>query len=306
MLGSKNVKVDNTMEDGLMNIQRSQGEERLIYKSNDPFNNLAVLENNTYRRLVAGDASTAKGSQTVMRLDSPDTVGAPYIFDMLMLLLFNPNPQAVLVLGVGGGDIVKFICKHFPQCHVDGVDINSLMFEIAEKYFYLPKSDHLHLHVCDALEFLKKGTRTYDMIFVDLFLGLDFPPCIYQQEFFQLCRSRLNDKGMLAMNTSRKTPQEHVEKVIKALAHTFGNILLPLQQTTRRMKGNVVFLTFVGHTHYKTSQIIRNAKMLDKQTNHPFRYELKKFRDFQDWKYVGFYCRTLFKRNKIQRLKIAP
>lgn len=241
-----------------------------------------------------------------MRLDSPEAIGALYIFDMLLMLVFNPNPKTILVLGVGGGDIIKFICKYYPQCHVDAVDISPLMLEVAKEYFYLPKRKHIHLHVCDALEFMKKETRSYDMIFVDLFLGGDFPPSIDEQDFFSLCRRRLNAEGVLAMNTLRKAPQEQIERVMCSLSHEFGNTLLPLQQTIRRMRLNVIFLAFADCTHYTKNQIIRNAKTLDKLTGNSFRDELRTFCDFNNWKYLDVYYRTLFKRNRIRRFKLMP
>ena len=55
------------------------------------------------------------GSDTIqsgMRLNAPDELELSYTRSMLAFLLFVPEPQRVVNIGLGGGSLAKWIRKH--------------------------------------------------------------------------------------------------------------------------------------------------------------------------------------------------
>ena len=65
-----------------------------------------------------GIRSMHLGSDTVqssMRLDDPSALVLSYTRAMMAFLLFRPRPAHLLMLGLGGGSLPKFVYKHFPE-----------------------------------------------------------------------------------------------------------------------------------------------------------------------------------------------
>ena len=56
---------------------------------------------------------TIDGSvQSEMRIDDPDALVNEYTRKMMGFLLFCPEPRRVLMIGLGGGSLVKFCSRH--------------------------------------------------------------------------------------------------------------------------------------------------------------------------------------------------
>ncbi|KHJ77588.1 hypothetical protein OESDEN_22792 [Oesophagostomum dentatum] len=61
----------------------------------------------------------------------------------------------VLVLGMGGGFMNSFLHHNFPQMNITAVEIEPKMAEIAKKWFDLKLDRRHHLHIGDAMEFVR-------------------------------------------------------------------------------------------------------------------------------------------------------
>ena len=56
--------------------------------------------------------------QSAMRLDSPDALALRYTQTMMSFLLFNPHPDRIVQIGLGGGSLAKFCFHRLPGSHV--------------------------------------------------------------------------------------------------------------------------------------------------------------------------------------------
>ena len=77
-----------------------------------------------------------------------------YRNDWLKLLrqsgvLHKPN-QKVLLLGMGGGDIIKLLTSYQPTTKITAVEIVEELVEMAENYFGIAQSENLHIKIADA------------------------------------------------------------------------------------------------------------------------------------------------------------
>lgn len=120
---------------------------------------------------------------------------------------FKPQYDRIAILGAGGGTIPKRILKLFPEethpkLHVDVVDIDEGIFEMATKHFDYPRQNHrLSSHTIDARMFLATGQSRYDLIFWDLYTnGGQIPEHLVTKEFFETAHSRLSENGVLMVN----------------------------------------------------------------------------------------------------------
>ena len=97
------------------------------------------------------------------------------IWDLLMLPAFfsTQSINNILVLGVGGGAVIRQLLEHINGVVITGVELNPIHLKIAKQYFGLAKgikNKRIKLYHADAVKWLKhyRG-KPFDMIIDDLF-----------------------------------------------------------------------------------------------------------------------------------------
>src|SRR6266705_5028803 len=96
-----------------------------------------IVEEGGVRLLqIGGDAI-----QSAMRLDAPDRIELDYVHAMMAFLLFRPKPRDVLMVGLGGGSMARFIHQRMPNVRVSAVEIDPGVVTVARKYFHFPEED---------------------------------------------------------------------------------------------------------------------------------------------------------------------
>ncbi len=83
---------------------------------------------------------TVDAVQSSMRLNDPNALVAPYTRKMMAFLLFIPTPRHVLMIGLGGGSMVKFCYRHLPRTRISVVEINPDVIALREE-FAIPDDD---------------------------------------------------------------------------------------------------------------------------------------------------------------------
>ncbi len=101
------------------------------------------------------------------------------VWDLLMLpAFFYPETaiRRVLVLGVGGGTVIRQLDTFFQPTEIIGVDLDPIHLRVAKRFFGLNKK-HISLYCDDATRWLKsyKGPP-FDMIIEDIFTEQDNEP----------------------------------------------------------------------------------------------------------------------------------
>ena len=142
--------------------------------------------------------------QGAMRIARPWSLELAYTREMMAGLLLRQEsawPRSALLIGLGAGSLAKFIYRNLPDCRSTVVEINPQVELIASQYFKLPDDPlRLAVFIGDGADFMLTGQRRYDYILVDGFDpdaragALDTPP------FYQACRARLSDQGLLCVN----------------------------------------------------------------------------------------------------------
>lgn len=172
----------------------------VIHESQDEYGTMEVVEDGTIRSLHFGSRAT----QSSMRLDAPEALVLSYTRAMMSALLLTAPPSRVLLIGLGGGSLVKFLLHHFSRCHVDAVEQRENVIKVARGYFRLPEDDRLHIHIGDGGDFVRDtadpAAPGYDLLLVDAFTGRGGARSVCGLSFFQACRDCLRPGGVLAVN----------------------------------------------------------------------------------------------------------
>ena len=141
--------------------------------------------------------------QGAMRLQRPNALELPYTREMMAGLLLRepPWPREALLIGLGAGSLAKFIYHQLPETKITAVEIDPQVEVVARLHFKLPDDPRrLRVLIADGAAHMLAGDSRYDYILVDGFDKKARAGVLDTLPFYQACRSRLSDSGLLAVN----------------------------------------------------------------------------------------------------------
>lgn len=107
----------------------------------------------------------------------------------------------LLMIGGGAYTIPRTLLAEDPSLTIDVVEIEPVLYELAQQYFEVPDSSRLHNHVSDARAFLNRTEERYDVVIADVFqTGHFIPPHLSTKEFFTSIREVLSEDGVFIIN----------------------------------------------------------------------------------------------------------
>ncbi len=144
------------------------------------------------------------GSDTVqssMRIAKPFDLELAYTRSMMGFMLFNAKPQRVLMVGLGGGSLAKFIYRQLPWAALQVVEISPRVVAIARQYFQVPADDaRFSIIIGDGAEFAARDDNAVDLMVVDGYDAESHVEELSDKAFYQGCRKRLGPGGILVVN----------------------------------------------------------------------------------------------------------
>ncbi|MCH7951749.1 fused MFS/spermidine synthase [Patescibacteria group bacterium] len=186
----------------------------LALKLQPPTRNEVIHEEDSmYQHIRVVKQEFAEGEGLVLMLDKSysgasylqsDELPFPYTRYYKLYELVNKNAKRFLYLGGGAYTTPKkLLSERKDAIEVEVVEIDPKLPEIARKFFGLRDDPRQTLIIADARTYLKKSQKRYDMIFIDVFsMDIGIPSHLMTQEFFQLVKNHLTDKGTVIMNVA--------------------------------------------------------------------------------------------------------
>lgn len=142
--------------------------------------------------------------QGAMRIARPWNLELEYTREMMAALLLHDDkcwPLKVLLIGLGAASLTKFIYRNCPLAHLTIVEIEPGVVAAARQFFKLPEDDkRIHMVIGDGVEYMMGAEKKFDLILVDGFNEHAHPGALNTLPFYQACRSRLSDTGVMAVN----------------------------------------------------------------------------------------------------------
>jgi len=182
---------------------------------------------------------TLRFVQSVMRHDDPAALELAYTQRMMTALLFLPQPQHILMLGLGGGSLARFCLRHLPQADLTAVELNPEVIAFRHLFKLPEDGPRFRIIEADAAEYIASGIRTSDLIFVDAYDPFGAAPAVCSESFFAAARQALSGRGILVANLACERPE--LQLLLDRIDRVFaGNILtLPV-----RDDGNTIVFAF--------------------------------------------------------------
>lgn len=167
-----------------------------------------------------------RSSSGAMFLDTQDPKDLVYEYTKYYALykIFTPSVQQALVIGGGAYSIPKALLTSLPNATVDVVEIEPLLHQLAQQYFFLKEDPRLKVHIEDGRRFLQSSNKKYDLIFSDVYYSLfSIPSHFTTQEFFTLAKNKLNPNGIFIANLIGDLKPERTSFILSELK-TFQSI----------------------------------------------------------------------------------
>ncbi|MDZ7685664.1 MAG: hypothetical protein U5O39_12160 [Gammaproteobacteria bacterium] len=86
--------------------------------------------------------------QTCMDLREPKRLVFPYVRMTLAGLLVEPEPERILMLGLGGGSIPMTLAELYPEAKIDTVEIDEAVYRVARGLLPLRENRQHDGHDC--------------------------------------------------------------------------------------------------------------------------------------------------------------
>lgn len=139
------------------------------------------------------------------------------------------KPKNVLLLGLGGGNIIRILQEKYPEIKITVIEWDDVMIGIAKDLKLFSLNQNIKISNKDAYEAIGTMAEKFDLIVVDLFTGPTPPEFLGKEETVLNLKKLLKQDGYLFLNVYRHVNyipnfQEHfsTEKVWKFKLNTLA------------------------------------------------------------------------------------
>lgn len=200
---------------------------KTIHSERSLYRNILVEENNGLRCLKF-NVKSSKTQQSCMLMDDPQRLVFNYTKMLFSSLLINPNPERILIIGLGGGTMSNTLHQIFPDAVITNVEIDPAVIKVARNYFNFFENEKITAVAQDGRIFIKRALikkQQYDWIILDAFNGDYIPEHLLTKEFLQETQQLLSNNGVLASNTFSVSELYNYESATyKAVFGDFFNV----------------------------------------------------------------------------------
>ena len=177
--------------------------------------------------------------QSIMRIDTPNTLEWRYTQKMMSFLLFNPAPKRIALIGMGGGSLVKFCHYRLPASHITAVELDPDVIAFRDIFHVPPDGPRLEVLQTDGAEYLAGAKKGIDVMLVDAFDAVGLAPALGNREFLEAAFAKLSASGQLIMNLAGD--KKRYKRLLIDVIEVFDDrvIVVPV-----RGDGNSVLLAF--------------------------------------------------------------
>jgi len=158
-------------------------------------------------------------TESVANLEDPDDLPLQYSQVMTAASLLYPTEvKRILMIGLGGGSISTYYGRAMPDVHIDTVELDQRVIDVAKQYFALRDTPRVRYLAADGRVFLNRSKDRYDLILLDAYRGGYVPFHLLTKEFYTLVKNRLTPGGAVAFNVHDGT------KLYHSTARTLGEV----------------------------------------------------------------------------------
>jgi spermidine synthase len=219
-------------------------EDRIVYEVRSQYQLISVVDTASGHRQMIFDGrfDGTDPIQSEMDLANPDELVLSYARHMMVALPLVEKPKRILIVGLGGACMQRFLYKLLPEATIETAEIDPEIREVASQYFFFKEDERQIVHIEDGRKFIEGSKENYDIIFLDAFSATSIPSELTTEEFFKAVKDHLAGGGVACANLwdeaadypeivktySAVFPEQHIVKC----AYSGNSILLALPNKT--------------------------------------------------------------------------
>jgi spermidine synthase len=189
---------------------------------------------------------------------------------MFASFLIRPEPERVVLIGLGGGSMVRFLARHFPAIDVTAVELDQAVVDAARDYFGVVETPHLHVVTADGFAFFAATDDRWDVIYMDAFVepsnqtdDAGVPLRMQTVAFLRRLRAHLRDDGLFVVNLHH---DDDTGVRVAAIEEVFANTYL------FNGGGNVIVMGSVSAARVDGATMRARGRELDARVDHGFSF----------------------------------
>ncbi|MEM9101764.1 MAG: fused MFS/spermidine synthase [Pseudomonadota bacterium] len=211
---------------------------KILHTQKSLYHHILVEEKNGKRCLKFQIHKNLTSNQSCIFLHDKNQFALEYAKLVMGTLLLNPNPQNVLVIGLGAGTIPMALNTALPQAKVTSVELDSAVFDVAKKHFDFSENENNKVVIMDARfyvrKLIKEKVNDIDLIILDAFSGHYIPEHLMTKQFLNEIKRICSNNCIVAANTFSSSTLAKYEAA--TYLHVFNSfILLSSQHTHNRI-----------------------------------------------------------------------
>jgi spermidine synthase len=182
----------------------------IIYNQRGPNNRYIIEKTGSVLALYFSHPKENPSAAIMSEIDLLDPLNLLFGYSraFILSLVWQSQPERIFMLGFAGGRVPVVLRHYFPEAQIEVAEIDPDVVDVAREYFGARPDDGLQVSFQDGRATLEQAGTRYDIIFVDAFIGAGrTPPHLATLEFYTLCRSRLSEAGVVAVNLCTHGPQ---------------------------------------------------------------------------------------------------
>ncbi|QUH26575.1 polyamine aminopropyltransferase [Serpentinicella alkaliphila] len=182
-----------------------------LFTGQSEFQKVDVLDTFEYGRLLTLDG-------LVMVTDKDEFIYHDMIVHVPMAV--NPQIKKVLVIGGGDGGTVRELMRYKSIEHVDMVEIDKMVCDVAREFFPAISCDldneRVSLYYEDGIKFIKSKKNEYDLIIVDSTDPIGPGEGLFSVEFYTDCFNALTENGILTNQSEGAMYETHAKELVRS------------------------------------------------------------------------------------------
>lgn len=248
-------------------LVQARAADKILFEKESPYNTVVVVEDDRGLRTLQFERYGAR--QSVVKVGDPDHIELPYAKTMFAGLALMPDPQRILIVGLGGGTIPVFLHKHYPKATIDVVDIDPVVVAVAREYFDFREDAKLRAHVADGRKFIEECRKPYDVIFLDAFSADSIPYTLATQEFLKAVRRAASPRGVVLSNIWDRFSNPLYDEMLRTYRSVFDEVCV----MEVRASGNRIVVALPRDERIDPKELARRAGRLSREKG--FRFNMR-------------------------------
>ncbi len=175
-----------------------------IHKERSIYRNIVLLEKDNVRCMSFETRKIKPAYQACIDLVEPERLLFEYTQGLLAGYAINPEPERILIIGLGGGTMPRIMHKIYQRSEIISVEIDPVVVKLAKQYFRYQENDKVKTVIKDGRVFVKRALlkkEKFDWIILDAFNGDYIPEHLMTREFLSEVKGLLKTGGILSSNT---------------------------------------------------------------------------------------------------------